>query len=1060
MKTKLSLLFLLLSTLDVFAQTKPRLVLFTDYASCYYGLKDQNGKQIRKAEFTALNQSCWYRKEQEVHYEFFWIAQKNGFYGALNDSGKVVVPFRFEELKLSNQGYFIARNQEEWTLLSLSGNVSYSEKGVDYIEPVDYGFIIGRKGKAGFLDLSFRERISFEFTKIEPVLLERLQENQIKTHSPYLFRVFKEHTMGIYDLRRGMVVPCDYGFAEVHWVNKSCPESQAVYEAFKDTALFIYNSEGIAAKNESLHHSHEYYFVPLDSCGSKAQSFVLFRSHTSEGIFLGTYVVNLLTREQSMEYDLVTAKGNRFLCKKGKRWSVMDEHFKELAYWSKWNASWEPRLTEVFNPLENTHAWQSLDRNDWKKNALKENQLVTVYANPSKGSEYLGFGLYDYENNKRTSLDYYRIIKLEFQQKWVYWAFKVDKQNRKYLGNELPPDFSQLDIYDEKLNLLRSFKGEEALPFLDERSYPDFSGKLIVHRHGDSYGAINARGEQVIPAKYEDRGEVHFGDPVKKKEDEVFYLFGNKNLLGVFNGEGILLIPEKHQQYMGSGTCFIALNEDRTYTVYSKSGQLLLEGINAYWQTTKVNGKRTCSYLKQDPDLTKDLVFFTKGKELYYLLGEKILKAGPETFGFTSRYLRLSYQIIIDQQGEVTDVAGLNLTHWGNGCAVELQKLPLQEVFKPGTENPVRRDEAYKFRWIRETDPKTQQTWWTATTSSGAKISKQRFDYPLNLLREEGKIFRVQGKYGVVGEELNELLPPLCDYIYPVRKGYILYKDSLWSYWQDGKFSPEAYDAVSVALWQNGSHFVFKNGKIGILTDSLTYLLPLTDSADLIRKTDLVQLLGVSEHTFYFESIYYVNRQILPETLYRGMSNERIVWQAYEQSTDRLTLNIEPVDRRVFRDPLKICFRENETRNSRVLGVRSPFYYSEKQESMTCYVTNSNEVHVKESTIRTCNYRIVNNQLKPITLNDLITGGTASMKKLDDHLIQKLNREQYFGPNCTDISGKLEVLKNHFLISHDHIRFYWPEHEKFQVDIYFREIEHLLPKGFETQTRIQTRSKH
>lgn len=49
MKTKLSLLFLLLSTLDVFAQTKPRLVLFTDYASCYYGLKDPNGKQIRKA---------------------------------------------------------------------------------------------------------------------------------------------------------------------------------------------------------------------------------------------------------------------------------------------------------------------------------------------------------------------------------------------------------------------------------------------------------------------------------------------------------------------------------------------------------------------------------------------------------------------------------------------------------------------------------------------------------------------------------------------------------------------------------------------------------------------------------------------------------------------------------------------------------------------------------------------------------------------------------------------------------------------------------------------------
>lgn len=1052
MRTKLYLLcFLCLCVYNVSAQnSESRLRLFTDYGKCYYGLKDKSGKEIWKAEFTSLYSNYVKGHKDSGGYQYFWIAEKNGYCGVLNDSGKVVVPFQFKQVLLSKHGCFVAKNDQDIIIYKLKGEKWYTDRGADEIQPLENGFIVTKNGKKGFLDLQLRECIPFDFTDIKPVVMRRLQDSNIELFSPHTFHVFREKETGIYDLRRGMVIPCIYEFTEVHWANADCAESQAIYVAFRDSLLFMYNSAGILADSQNSHNPPTYYQFPFNSCGSEADAFAILNFRDVEGNVLRMEVTNLGTKEHSASYDWAWARGNRFLCKKGKRWSVMDEHFKELGHWTKWNASWEIRLREIFEPWENRSIWWNLSEDPVWIDVNRGRNLVTIYGEPSKHSEFLSFGMYDYETEKHTSTDYYSITPLEYRQQRVYWTFKIAKENRMYIGNELRPAYSQLDIYDENLNLLRSFHGEEEMPYYEFRE-KNTSLRLFVHPQGDYYGAINVRGDQIIPAKYEDFGEVRFLNEAGSRDDEIFYLFGNNNLLSVFDCDGKQIISEGHTQYMSMGNCFIAINPDGTYEIYTKEGNKLLDGVSSYFAATKSSGKRDCSYLRGNTNPSGNLFLFVKGDQLYYFLDEKLSLAGPGTFEFTSVYLRLYGNIIIDQQGKIVDVTGTKLSQWYGGCPVQLQKLPVQiEVAaKPIPKMPER-----NYQWKPGSDYKTKENWWMLTDLSGKNLSNRHFDYPFDPKSRMGKIFKVEGKYGLMFEEFKETLPPEYDYIFPViNKGYVVYKDMLWQFYNPTTdlFSPDKYDVISTHDW-HGKRLVFKNGKVGILTDSLTYLIPLTDSLEFVRKFDLIKLLQLEkESKFDLSSTYQIISNGKPSQIYKMLNNGQLIWFAYQRSTANRIMEISPVDENFLSSHPKISFRNLETIAVKKPQAHTAFYYTEEVESHNRSMYNYFEIPSYDArTQQYFNYKIVGGKLIPIQLKDVI-GSEFAMKKLDNLLTEKLTEKQYFGQSCTDIAAKIERLKANCLIRSNSLKFHWPDYPKFEFEISFSELNGILTKEFQKQ---------
>lgn len=1044
MRTKLQVWWILFfGVYTAFAQSpEPRLVALTDYAKCTHGLKDRRGKQIWKTEFTYLSQAS--AKTNENGLLYFWIAEKNGMYGALNDSAEIVVPFQFEEVTLSKYGYFIAKKEKGILIYSLLGEQKFAGRGIDVIEPIENGFIVKKAGKTGFLDTQFRERIPFEFTDIKPVLMRRLQDSSIEVFSPYAFHVFREKETGIYDLRSGMIVPCSYEFTEVHWANAYCAESQAMYVGFRDTLLYIYNSAGALADSQNYRNPPTYYQIPFNSCASEADAFAIFHSQDVEGNVLCMEVTNLGTKEHSAPYDWIWARGNRFLCKKGKQWSVMDEHFKELGHWSRWNASWEVRLREIFEPWENRSIWWNLSEDPAWIEVNRGRNLVTIYGEPSKHSEFLSFGMYDYEKEKHTSTDYYAITPLEYRQQAVYWAFKIAKENWMNIGNELRPAYSQLDIYDENLNLLRSFHGEEEMPYYEFRE-KHTSQWLFVHPKGDYYGAINARGDQIIPAKYEDFGEVRFCNEVGRRDDEIFYLFGNNNLLSVFDCDGKQIISEGHTQYMSMGNCFIAIKPDRTYAIYTKEGNKLLDGVSSYFAATKSSSKRDCSYLRGNANPSGNLFFFVKGDQLYYFLDGKLSLAGPETFEFSSVYLRVYGNTIIDQQGKVVDVTGTKLTQWYGGCPVQLQKLPVQgEV----SAKPIPKDPERNYQWKPSSDYKTKENWWTLSDLSGENLSSRHFDYPFNPKSQTGKIFRVRERYGLMGEDFKELLPPEYKYIFPVTGGYVMHKDSLWSYYhlKNQAFSPDSYDVISTYVWY-GKRLVFKDGKVGVLIDSSQiYLVSLMDSLEFVKKVDLITLLQLENQSPGFA--YHIIPNGKPAVVYKMLNNAQLICYAYQQSTANRIMEMSPVDQHFSESYSRIFYRTDETVIVKKPHMRTASYYSEEVESHNRSRYDYYEIPRYDAYTREYfNYKIVDEKLIPIQLKDIITNGSA-MKKLDDLLTQKLNEEQYFGQNCTDIAAEIERLKSTCLITSHSLKFHWSSHPKFEFEVSFSKLNGILSKEF------------
>lgn len=657
MKFHLYSLFIFLSLSAFSQEPKPALVPFTDPTKSLKGLKSRDGKEVWKAEFTDLQQRA--NMIDGISY-FFWTAKKNGLYGALDDAGKVILPFEFEQLEFSDRGYFIAKTAQEMLIYSFSGAKLYAGSGLDDIEPVGNGFIVTKNDQKGWFDLQFREQIPLRFTNIKPVvLLEKTDSSPVPEYSSHIFYVLQHNNYGIYDLKRSQLIPCKYENIIVHWLDRGCKESEAAYEAVLGEKRYIINTEGKVCDSVPISQDLEFYSTQQNRCSPVFNSFMLVKVRDSVyKVVREMRAINLQTGEKSGTYQAMSGNWNRFLCISGENRMVLDEHFNEIARWDEWEASWEE------------HRFISFDMRRFEHEQVRDYYAMTPQCNTDQvviysfllkdGDQTPEIGIYDYMQKKQITPKYLHFYKGIFEGKTVYWMYKISKKGHAYSYRNTDPTYTRLDIYDEQFRLLKSFKGDVLPERYQYNLGLDLSTALFSWQIGEKYGAVNAVGKLVIPVKYQEFKPLHIRD-YKGKLINSFYVMDGKKL---FDHTGKEIVTERHTQFHELGSVFVAENEDKIFAIYNGSGKKLLDSVKTFSILKHPEYNKNAAYLKQPEYSDQNIVLAIRGEQLYCLVGEELGEVTAETFEFKSNYLQLTATILVDQTGHVLDVSQYALEKW------------------------------------------------------------------------------------------------------------------------------------------------------------------------------------------------------------------------------------------------------------------------------------------------------------------------------------------------------------------------------------------------------------
>lgn len=127
------------------AETQTGLKTFTNYGSCYQGLKDEKGKILWPADFESLKK-IWNFTYTIYPREYCWIAEKNGSLGLINPQGELILPFTYSKIGAVPKG-IIAANNNAVSLFSYQGEIILEFDDYSWLHPTSTGYIVEKEDK-------------------------------------------------------------------------------------------------------------------------------------------------------------------------------------------------------------------------------------------------------------------------------------------------------------------------------------------------------------------------------------------------------------------------------------------------------------------------------------------------------------------------------------------------------------------------------------------------------------------------------------------------------------------------------------------------------------------------------------------------------------------------------------------------------------------------------------------------------------------------------------------------------------------------------------------------
>lgn len=1085
-----SLLLVLTLSISIVAMSQQsQLEAFTNYGSCYQGLKYPKGKIVWEADFESLEKIHDY-EHKAYPPRYYWIAEKNGSFGFINPDGEQVLPFRFNRIQSAYplRKSIIASDDFGAYLYSNSGEMELKLEGYSWFEITANGYIVEKDGKFGLLDPLLKQILPTEYDKLDFEIVQHEGEATPRVLSNRFIRIEQDHQTAIYDLNQNTwVVPKTSEFIDPYWAASCsqsdavfadpywtfpCSESDAVFHLTNDTnqSFRIIGSNGKEVYSGPSSTDAEIILTPLDSCGMKSHQLMYIATDES------MEVVSLKTGKRSKTYPWIHPLDGYSLFFTEKKWGVLDP---DLNLVNQFNS---PKSSQTFvmrdehskrqQALFQFYNYFDLDYHEYfsRNQQLTDSVLVLYQTNKStRQNQYDGFlgnnyGLFNFHSGKKIKPAYHGLSIYEFNGKTIYWASNVKLPIRE----ESIHIIEQLDIYNVDLQKIKSFSGS----IYFERIHQKSNGQhLTIHVNG-KWGVINPLGEAVIPIEYEEcyRKEIGTIENVQKT-DILFFTSKDRTIHNVFDFNGNVLIPKNYLRYEVKGQLLIASREDHLKDIYDSKGNLLLEGFKYQRDSPRIDEYGKCiGFEDQERFRVANCTYFTKDDQVYEFRDGKMRLLDENFFRFTENYCFLLEWIVIDKTGKNVTTQSSALPRLSDkyrnenptACSTYFDEYPIPEPPKKERKPYIPPQRSHTpdpktYSWKQHDRSKPDE--WFLYNPNDVLMYEEPFEYPLPVNVFYGGVFMQNGKYGYFDSKYNQYLPAEYDYIYPASP--FTFKNGKWQihHRNSGKVSPE-FDDISIDF-RGSVHFVYSDGKIGVINDSMEFIIPLVDSADLVNNYDLVKLLhlrgiGRQTKTHIYNNLVF-NGQ--PSAVYRTINNIQILEQVTLKSTKNNLLEFSPIDlNRIdipsgFRDK-KFYFHDNQTNRERIPMHANRYYYSE-----ITYTWNQN-IHYNGFSYYThyhykfkefFNYKIVGNKRVLIQFSDLFKSDQTSVDKLNKLLLEKLTSIQAFGENCADIDQKVEELKQKFTIENGKaIVLHWQNVGGFTITLNFSEIEHLLlePKKF------------
>lgn len=1041
--TILTLLFLTIIRIS-FCQN-PNLIPFVVYKDCLYGLKNYSGKIVWKAELDEVKSLVikWkgYNEEPEI---VLWLAKKYGRYGILDQKGKLVVPFEYKNIRTDRDSMIVASREEKIVdLYDYACVRTNTISGYDDLFGEDQGYRVVKDRKWGFLDTNFQQVLPPEYDAVKiPYMASGNGYSDKNIYSERYLEVKQNDKFGMYDRYTGkMVVQPVYDDLHPQWYVAVCASSTASFLTFKSE-----NSEhGFIDENGDqvlkLHKkSFDIVVTPSDSCGLEALVNLYYRNESGKMIGL-----NGTTNQRSSEYDELAAFGARSVFKNGKEWGVLDTTMQVVFSSKKYTPLFESLIyyehPYYFGNVKTYDRRPSFSGLMWSDNVIFISD--TTRGLPRKKNDHscaYPVGMIHYLTGKVIPPKYAKIQAVHCNGNTVFWAFKGTVTCME-MGDHL----LGVDIYDDELKLLRSFNKYVDIP----NTEVTLNDLFIIHDDEfEKCGAINYRGEEIVPVEYSSYYPIKIPDKNTYNPTRVLYAFYNDRRSGIFRSDGQVLIPFRHGRIESAQGILLAGIGDSSLACYDIDGNMLLDDCDYSIQAAALNEQGTCLVPYEYGESPAKSTYIFRGKEIYRIVNSQLQRVDSTTFQFNTNYLLFAYGHAINRKGELVKFNFRTCYFPRNACSLgfnDESEIVYQEPKQTSSYTPPptpakKRD----FEWKPVYEKGKVLKGWGVYNSSGILLHNQLFDYPVNVKTPQTALFHTNGKFGVFNESFQIMHEPKYDYIYPY-KGYLMYSDSSWRWYSSktGTFS-EAYDVISVYPFGD-KQFIFHQGKIGVLNDSLRWVIPLTDSVELVKNANLCKVLDIKEKVGPSISPKTLGLILngTPEKLYRQRNNALIIQAAYHYSTAVDPMEIDPVDdyySAKIPDKVSFTLRSGKRLGQRRVHVATSSFLTE--EHTFCEYTSNSRWYCAERKL--FNYRIVNGAFVLLQFEDVFKTDQASVSKLDELLLETITENQTFGAHCTDIQAHIAELKKNFLMTTYGVEFYKTEGFDLNLVFDYRDIQFLL----------------
>ncbi len=1026
-----------------------QLKVYTNYGSCKHGLKDHQGRIVWPAEFDLLGMK-WHGDYYRSPKPRFWAAQKNGYFGLLSPLGEELIPFKYSEVNV----YFnaiTANDDQAAYLFTLEGKLIKRFEGYSSIVPHSTGYIFQKDEKYGLLDTSFMKILQPAYDRLYFPEMRHQGEGISRVVSNRFVALEKQGQHSIYNLKnRKVIQPMTDDEFYLTWDQSNCESSDMYIMSYNQEKNIksIINSEGMEVLRTSKLGYIPIFSTLADSCGLPSIQLAYLEENRKMRI------LNIKTGAYSNEHEEIYPLHGYSIFFDNKKWGVIYPDFRES------NAYSQPKYElEDYIDLETAYKhsiaadrYSKLFTQNYSSEKI-DSVLIThliVEASKKNKKRLELYGLFNFRTGKRIKQKYHRIERRHIGNQTVYWAFIYGNPHGPYYQRMT----EQLDVYSSDLTLLNRWEHIESVDFDHYRERKNYN--VIIERDG-LLGITDAFGNEIAPIHYKEISIASLENHHKGSDPYFFYLCSLPNepdasnsRKGLLAKDGEIVIPFEYYNIYIQNNLIFGWRGKESSDIYTIEGKPYCMNATAFVNHREVKKDAQCigkSY--NDPLLH---TYIVKDDKLYHSFQGKLELYNEDSFDFSHKYCYFLEWIVIDQNAHVISSEPVGLyrrrsyhsNDFVTDCSTFLDEYPIP-VQQPNVQSPPKKIEKQPtHQW--KTGPKNDQTKWYLYTPEGDLKYKQPFDFPTTTNNSSYKIFRRNGKYGRFDRNFNIVMEAKYDFI--SQYGELARIDSLWyarnpnsNEWSQG------YDAISD---DQGRHlrFVFLNGKIGIINDSLEFILPLTDSAAFIQKFDLVKTLNL--HSFSKKKRPYPQDNLIyngtPADLYRRINNFHLVEEAYYNSTANKTMAFCPVDTKHPDLSGELTYFKLLANKSQKYLERVPTYYNQYFYSEITYTRNTTyygsyldaRVYAYKDLY---NYQIVKNQLVPITLSDILKSDAQSKKLLHQLLIRETTKIQAYGDNCVDIESKLEELKSNFLISGSRIIFFSSSYGGFEISLHFNELK-------------------